>query len=212
MMGQLGVGSTDRTVLSLQPVIIPDGTPVDEVVGSGTTSFIVSSRRCFACGRNSSGQLGLGHAAKVTIPVELPIPADQVATCGWVTVILSGGTLMAAGDNVYRLISDDTTHFHSTFVPLTIPPQAARVTISLNNMFIRLDDGSWVGRGECGGRFIEPIPEDGFFDLSRYTRVVTGWTRVIEDYAGLLSRRGGSENTMVLPRHQSSGARPESCW
>ncbi len=58
----------------------------------------------FGCGDNEYGQLGIGSNER-TVPTELPITVDDIITGSYVTVIRSGNTLLACGDNSRFTIS-----------------------------------------------------------------------------------------------------------
>lgn len=64
------------------------------VCGPTDTAILLSDGRCFVSGENKQGQLGLGHADKVTTPTELTLPADTAEDMRIVDVAL--GSLSAA--------------------------------------------------------------------------------------------------------------------
>lgn len=57
---------------------VPAGVAIRKVVcGPTDTAILTTDGRCFVSGENKQGQLGLGHAAPVTTPTELTLPASE---------------------------------------------------------------------------------------------------------------------------------------
>ncbi len=78
--GQCGIGSTERHITTLTPVDLPDDVKgrVDRVI-CGVSSFFITGRRCFGCGMNETGQLGIGSDKEaISTPTELPVPVDDI--------------------------------------------------------------------------------------------------------------------------------------
>ncbi len=152
-----GIESTDYKITTLTPVVLPDDVKgrVDRVVCNHWSSFFIADRRCFACGFCRSGQLGLGSDERaIPTPAELPVPVDDIVTNSFVTIIRSGDTLLACGDNEFRQISTDNRRKLTTPTPLDPPGPVMKVVVEQYNVFIQLTDGAWVGSGLYRSCFI----------------------------------------------------------
>ena len=104
--GQLGDGTTgDRST----PVgfVLPPGERAAAVVGAGNTTYVMTrTGRVFGAGRNHKGQLGDGTLTSRAVPVELPLPAGQLAAKVFpglesVYVVSTTGVLYAVGGNYF---------------------------------------------------------------------------------------------------------------
>lgn len=86
--GQLGIGNLDIKLQSTPVVVekLRDLVTIDVCCSSGSTLILVKNtlnqvntfpNRIYACGLNSSGQLGLGHTNNMHIPTVLPLSDDS---------------------------------------------------------------------------------------------------------------------------------------
>ncbi len=181
--GQCGVGSTERYITTLTSVALPGEVKgrVDRVVGDGRSTFMLSGRRCFGCGDNTTRQLSLdGHAYPT--PTELPVPVDDIVTNNDSTVVLSGGQLLSCGDNSFHQLTDIRPDPRG-LAPLLTPGPVDAVALpdedsfsSSTNAFARLVSGGWVGRGEADGRRF-PASQSALTNGS-----LPGWTPVREGF------------------------------
>ncbi len=115
--------------------------------------------------------------------------------CRGGTFIRSGDTLLAFGNNTYRLISTDHGIQVTTPTLLDLPGPAVKIIVDWENIFVRLEDGAWVGRGRYYSNHFIPVPEAdliGGFSLP-------GWTPVKDDYAEKLNAQEAADNVMFLP-------------
>ncbi len=79
---------------------------------------------------NRHGQLGIGSDERdIPTPIELPVPVDDIISYDGVTVIRSGNTLLACGENRYRrIISNDTPEL-TTPTPIELPGPVVKIII-----------------------------------------------------------------------------------
>ncbi len=196
--GRYGVGSTSYGITTLTPVALPDDVKgrVDRVVYDvdvGYLCFFTAGRRCFAVGSNHRGELGLGSDEEdIFTPTELPVPVDDITTHERVTIIRSGDTLLACGDNRDRLITADDTPKVTTPTPIDLPGPVVKIIVHAvsiilggSNIFVQLTDGSWVGRG----LYVEKdwTNKVTIFTCSPPTgESHVGWTPVTDEYAAEL--------------------------
>ncbi len=201
--GQCGVGSTADKIPTLTPVALPDDVKgrVDRVCADGWTSFLIAGRRCFAVGLNRAGQLGIGSDENtICTPIELPIPVDDIISKVGVTIIRSGDTLLACGDNRLRQISSVETPRFTTPTPLDLPGSVVKVDNAGDNIFAHLTDGSLVGRGRYSRAVF--VPEAGFIER----HPLPGWTPVNARIAKVMNLRGPNvSSTMFLPEPITNG-------
>ncbi len=184
--GKCGVGSTDD-ITTLTPVALPDDVKgrVDRVVCNGGSSFFISGRRCFGCGSNRRGRLGIGsEEGIVPTPTELLVVDDIIVSENGVNVIWSGDTLLACGDSARRPIASNGTPRSTAPTPLSLPGPVVKVNVGQLNVFVQLTDGSWVGRGRYFEEYFDPVPEA---DLIRRRHYLREWTPVNDDVAGRLN-------------------------
>ncbi len=149
---------------------------VDDVIGDASSTFFISGRRCFACGSNTCGRLGVGSNDEfIRTPTELPVPVDDLITSDRITVIRSGDTLLACGDNIHRQISDEDDDEITTPTRLQLPGNGPVWLVAIGRSTILVSThiqsaylssrGGWhqVYREEGDGIF--PVPDDGFPEM-----------------------------------------------
>ncbi len=157
------------------------------MVWSTDLSFFIAGRHCFAAGDNDSGQLGVGSDEEtISIPTELPIPVDDIISHGGVTIIRSGNTLLACGDNRQRQLFGDFT----TPTPLDLPGPVMKFIAGDQNAFVQTD-GAWVGRGRYRRDFFIPADLDG--------RFISGWFPVTDEHAKKLDAQKHGNQAMFFP-------------
>ncbi len=195
--GQCGVGSTIDEVTALTPVALPDDVKgrVGQVDCDGGP-FFISGRRCFGCGYNGCGQLGIGSdERRIFTPIELPVPVDVIITRADVTVIRSGNTLLACGDNRNRQIFTNNTPKITTPTPLDLPGPVVKCFLDYGSIFIQLEDGAWVGRGIYYRHHFTPVPKADLIDEA----FLPGWTPVNDNCAEKLNALEADDDVMILP-------------
>ncbi len=203
--GQCGVGSTTEKITTLTPVALPDDVKgrVDRVICCSGSTFFTLGRRCFGCGRNDSGVLGIGSDEScIATPTELPVPVDEFILEVGVTVIRSGNTLHVCGDNEKKQIASNDTPKLTTPTPLDLPGPVVKVVISWHSVFVQLTDGSWVGRGDYENNDFLPLPGADLLDGHDNDRFLCGWTPVSDEVAGRLNFSVSNNNCMrimILP-------------
>ncbi len=193
--GQCGVGSTDRWVTTLTPVALPDdvNTGVDRVMCSPNITFFIAGRRCFSCGVNRVGQLGIGSDEhSICTPTELPVPVDDIMFRYDVTIIRSGDALLACGVNMSRLVSATDAHKIVTPIPLDLPGPVVKLVLDWGNLFVRLGGAGWVGRGVNDDVIFIPVPEADLIN----DRVLPGWTPVTDQFANSLDEE--ADHAIIL--------------
>ncbi len=196
--GQCGVWDNSRvirmgTINKLTPVVLPDAVKanvIDIVCIRCYTFFIIQTsgkNRCFVCGRNLHGVLGVGQVGEVRTPTELPIPVDDIASASAVTVIRSGDTLYACGNNREKQLSSSETDEFTAPVPLDLPegPPAVKVLIESDVLFVQLADGTWFGRGVHDPYVF--APDTDTFEVGRHKECLRRWTAVNAESARVLS-------------------------
>jgi len=70
------------------------------------SSFIITEKRLYSCGRNNFGQLGMGDNIKRHVFTEVPINTDFISvsispTCNYTVAIDTEGNLWSTGNNEY---------------------------------------------------------------------------------------------------------------
>ncbi len=174
-LGQCGVGREDVVISTLSPVTLPDDFKgrVDRILTNHDSSFFLSGRRCFGCGCNEYGELGVGSDTKeVRTPLEVRVPVDDVMSWCGQTVIRSGGALFCCGDNSMTQIHSDGTDDITSPVPIDLPGPVVAVAVIGDNIFVQLKDGAWVGRGGAMVTVFE-TQASRHSDLGR----LPGWTK-----------------------------------
>ncbi len=186
---QSGCGSTDNdTIKTLTPVILPERVRVDRVVATGSMTFFFDHRRCFACGDNMYGQLGLALPDRsVFTPRELPFPVDAIATVGWTTLFLTNGAILCCGANPHRALPRRPPTVLDP-LPLSLPGSATRVVLERTRVFVQRGDGGWFGRGESHPRVFR-----------RKWLVGNRWCRVTEAKAARLSEQDDDRLIKLTP-------------
>ncbi len=199
-IGQFGKNHADpydgtNSVTTLTPVALPDDVKgrVDRVVSGPSFVFILSGRRCFGCGLNTTGQLGLGSDSTfIGTPTELPVAVDDLFIRFGVTVIRSGDTLLVCGENWGGLISTDEIEMLATPTPLDLPGSVVKVIVGWCSIFVQLTDGAWVGRGAYDDRTFIATGADAVNGNLR------GWTPIKDEYAVGLSNTPAGDGVMIL--------------
>ncbi len=195
LSGQCGVGSASHDVATLTPVTLPDDVKgrVDRVVSDGLSTFFISGSRCFACGNNRYGELGLrtdDHS--VLIPTELSYPIVDIITSDHMTIALDlTGQLLCCGKNEHSQLNPSHTNDVIAMLPLAVPGPVSKVSLELNNVYILLRDGGWLARGEF---------EDGFFNVTGLDDgdAMSGWVGVMPGFAEELSNQTPSNYKMLV--------------
>ncbi len=162
--GQLGLrrrlgGARFLPSLIRRPTLIEGSVNIVRwVSGSSKTFAWTATGNVLVCGCDSSGQLGLGaaNAARepaIDILTRYPFPISGIASMGALTVFLSGGRLLGAGCNAYHQLGpnddEDGPRMIADPVELTLPGRVTKVVVPNSyQVYIRLTDGRWMGRGE----------------------------------------------------------------
>ncbi len=191
-------GHAIRTLMKFTPVALPGDVKcrVDRVVSDVASLFFIADRRCFVCGCNMYGQLGLGSNERdICTPTELPLPVDDVISHYPLTVIRSGDTLLACGDNEYRQILSNAMSHVTTRIILDLPGPVVKVVCDGCRIFFQLTDGVWVGRGMCDSRYFIPVPEADLIDNHGVPR----WMSVTARFVARLNAREPDVDVMFLP-------------
>ncbi len=189
--GTCRVGSTDDEVSTFTPVALPAGTRVFQVTGDDMASYIFTDRGCFTTDSTTGGLTG---------PVDM-----DVATSGHFTVTRTDDTLMAYGDNMMCLLTSTKTGSYSApGVPLSLPGPVTALLVDFAHIFVRLVDGTWVGRGyyERDKYFVQ-VHDDDLVETRASgdtMSCLTSWTQVKEEFVKFLEARleEAGPNTMTL--------------
>ncbi len=202
--GQCGVGASDDDITTFTPIALPDNVKgrVDRVVCTTVSSFFIAGRRCFTAGSNRHGELGIGSDEEIIrTPIELPVPVDDITSNDEVTIIRSGDTLLACGNNRRRQISTADTLQFTAPTPIDTPGPVVKVVYDGRLIFVQLTDGSWFGQGRYHSGYFIPVPEADLMNGLDGDRVLPGWTPVTNAYAGMLNAREAADDVMLLPNH-----------
>ncbi len=203
-------------IKELTPVRLPDDVKanVDQIVCTADdlfpnmslfkpdrdrSTFFICGRRCFACGTNMYGELGIGTMGDVLVPTELPMAVDQVISCNYRSVFRSGDSLVACGYNCNGEINS-TEQYVVTPAPLHAPVDTLRVFITEGSFLLELADGSWVGRGDWRemDQYGSIADDSGRIDPLMWS-LLTVFDVDHPDFA-----RPGSGRVMALPGFHSS--------
>ncbi|GIQ84463.1 hypothetical protein KIPB_005957 [Kipferlia bialata] len=100
-------------------ILPPTESAVKAVAGHSFSVVLTASGRVFVCGRNQSGQLGLGHQGTMLLPTPLDPVVEALAeglkvvdiAAGYrhTVIALSDGTVYAVGDNRYGQVTGSPT-------------------------------------------------------------------------------------------------------
>ncbi len=228
--GCAGVGSTEEAIGRLTPVVLPTGVKsnVHRVVSADESTFIISGHRCFVCGDNSRGQLGVpltGGAETIDTPVELPFPVLNVISADERTVFLSDGQLLVCGNNScdeFFLTDPEATEAAAALgvevpapisgptppTPLALPAPVDRVFIMETDssgqqympfIFVRCDDDSWFGCGNIDA--VQPgvlVQVLGAERLVTDGQTITCWRRASPVVRRRLEGLGRGSSFMVI--------------
>lgn len=114
--------------------------------GSGHTMILMDDGTLWACGNNSSGQLGVDGTLYVAEPVKVMEGVAQVSAGNSHTMILkTDGTLWACGYNYYGQLGDGTTT--AALTPIKVMESVAQVSAGINYTMIVKKNGSLWGCG-----------------------------------------------------------------
>ncbi len=114
--------------------------------GGACTMILRTDSTLWACGHNSSGQLGDGTTTNRSTPVQIMTSVENVSAGGACTMILkTGGTLWACGYNNHGQLGDGTTTSRST--PVQIMTSVKNVSAGeYHTMILKTDGTLWA----CG--------------------------------------------------------------
>ncbi len=174
--GQLGVGNEDPEVAEACPVVLPVAhrTAIHRIITGWFVTFFFTGETCYAVGRNTTGQLGLGFTGPdVRVPTPLPFPVAAIGTHAGATVIRSGRALLVCGNNSSRQLSASPADVIARPVPLDLPAPVSAVIIGPDALFIRRQaDGGWLARGRN---------EEGQLGVGLSIDIVADWTPIALD-------------------------------
>jgi alpha-tubulin suppressor-like RCC1 family protein len=140
--GQLGQGNTRSSSSPLEVTGLPSPV-IDVACGHYHILVILENGDLYVWGRNSSGELGLGHNHNVFTPFKSPqtnIAQIACASCHSFT-ITTEGALYACGWNGYGGLGHGGTK--NSLVPhITIPSGVAMVTAGGSHSMAILEDGT----------------------------------------------------------------------
>jgi len=178
--GELGDGGTVNSDVPVT-VKLPAGTRVTAIAAGGYYSLaLTSTGKVLAWGYNADGELGDGVSADSYVPVNVKLPAGTKATAiaaggplygvgsyvagpGHSLAIISGGRVLAWGDNADGQLGDGTTANSYVPVRVKLPPGMKVTSIAAGqlqslavtsrgavlawggNNFGQLGDGSYKG-------------------------------------------------------------------
>ncbi len=158
--GQLGVSRADAWLTCPAEVDLPPGVArtVTEISVEYGSTFIRCGSRCFVCGLNTSGQLGVGsNGASIFTPVELTFPVTSVATDGVTTMFLSNGGLRVSRPRGGTVVLD---------TPGPISRLAMRGGVSLTSTaFLLTGTGKWYTNQRDPGRGIVGVSLDSWVEV-----------------------------------------------
>ncbi len=203
--GECGVGSTELHITTLTPVALPDDvkrrvTSINQSTIALATSqtFIRCGTRCFACGDNQCGQLGVSSPAeKLFTPAELPFPVSDLASSLTSAVFAvpqeDGSTqLLVCGANHFKQLTDGPPRVIRPPTPFSTPGPITDIVIEPFVTFVRRDHGGWVGRGKYDPKLFGPVPRTALVRLA-----LRGWTAAAGEEVAVLERANGS-HTMAF--------------
>ncbi len=133
------------------PVLVASDV-VDYAVGPRQSFFVKNDGSLWACGANSSGQLGASSSI-FKAPFQLTTGVASVATAGDSTFVLkTNGSLWTTGDNTYGQLGNFTLTSQSTLGQ--VATNVAKLFPSINGeslLFFKTDGTLWgMGRNDLG--------------------------------------------------------------
>jgi len=165
--GQLGDGTTiDKN--TLVQMTMPNGyanKAISVSTGGYHTIVLMNDGTVWACGSNSSGQLGDGTTITRTTLVQMIMPntyANKAISVSvghlHTTVLMNDGTCWSCGYNFYGQLGDDTKNNRNTLVQMIMPNGYANKAISVSgggyHTVILMDDGTvWACGDNQDGQF-----------------------------------------------------------
>jgi alpha-tubulin suppressor-like RCC1 family protein len=162
--GQLGEGVPTTRVVQAQ--MVSTLTSVTAIgAGWSHTLAVKSDGTVWAWGLNGNGQLGDSSTTQRASPVQM---GGSIATAVAVTggqmhslVLLSGGTVRAAGNNFYGQLGDGGTTQRTSPVTVTGLTNVASIAVGQLSSYARKTDGSvWAWGSNAGGRLGDGTTSD----------------------------------------------------
>jgi alpha-tubulin suppressor-like RCC1 family protein len=146
LMGELGVGETDRRSINVPTHVksLADSHVIQVSCGDNHTGVVTRDGKLYMFGYNFSGQLGTGTTSRSDVPTEIVTLTNVThVDCGadHTGVITRGGRLYMFGENGDGQLGNGT--FNNSTVPVEVP--------SLTN----------VTRVSCGDRHTEVVTSTG---------------------------------------------------
>ncbi len=117
--GELGVGDNEEknrpTEITFDHIKLAPGDKIKQVLmGDGFTIYLTEQGRCFGCGRNNYGQLGLGDSQNKNTPTEINfnhlnlVPRDKIKQIiNWnnsIIYLTEQGRIFVSGSNVFGVL------------------------------------------------------------------------------------------------------------
>ena len=155
--GQLGDGTTSQRVTPVQLTTL-SGIIAVSAGGNGNANhslFLKSDGTVWACGSNSSGQLGDGTTSQRNTPVQVSgLTGIKAISAGGVHSLFlkSDGTVWACGFNLYGQLGNGTTVQKNTPVKITVLSGIIAIAAGGNHsLFLKSDGTVWAcGKGGSG--------------------------------------------------------------
>ena len=150
--GQLGLGDTENRTTFVQII-----TNIDNFksiyYGSYHTLILKNNNTLWGCGRNDSGQLGLGDESNRTTLTQITTNTDNVKSihCGneCTTILKNDGTLWGCGNNQYGQLGLGDINNRKTFTIIGMNSGNIRkIYCGQYHMLILKNDGTLWGYGD----------------------------------------------------------------
>ncbi|XP_017318999.2 probable E3 ubiquitin-protein ligase HERC3 isoform X2 [Ictalurus punctatus] len=156
--GQLGLGKGEPSSLSPQPLKSLCGIPLSQISAGGDHSFALSlSGAVFGWGRNSAGQLGLGHTEDMSNPTcvnNLNQKKTISISCGeeHTATLSKGGTVFTFGSGRYGQLGHNS--FNDELQPRVVTGleclNVSQITCGGNHTMALVESSNMIYSFGCG--------------------------------------------------------------
>jgi alpha-tubulin suppressor-like RCC1 family protein len=100
--GQLGVGRKDNVFMPTKMELkLAKDEVVKKVIFCGGSTLIQTDKNVYVCGRNKSGQLGVGHKDNVFMPTKMELKLAKGEVVGNIIYYKKGSTFVQTNQRMY---------------------------------------------------------------------------------------------------------------
>jgi alpha-tubulin suppressor-like RCC1 family protein len=174
--------------------------------GQNHSLFLKNDGTVWACGANSSGQLGDGTTTQRNTPVQVNGLTGIIAvSAGWnhSLFLKNDGTVWACGDNANGQLGDNTTVMRTA--PVQVLAGASGCSTYLcgisavaggkdHSLFLMNDGTAWA----CGDNALGQLGDNTTADASTPVQVLAGTSGCSANLCGIISIAAGQSHSLFL--------------